>query len=71
MKTLNVFQNTLYFGWGVFEVRESPRICQLLKNNGTRSLRGLVFIIFQEWTDSRTFSYAYEFKTHVHNYLTK
>ena len=38
-------------------IGESPSICPFLKNNGHEALKGPSAIIFQEWTDTRTFSY--------------
>ena len=38
-------------------IGESPSICPFLKNNGHEAPKGPSAIIFQEWTDTRTFSY--------------
>ena len=40
-----------------FRIGESPSICPFLKNNGHEAPKGPSAIIFQEWTDTRTFSY--------------
>ena len=36
---------------------ESPSICPFLKNNGHEAPKGPSAIVFQEWTDTRSFSY--------------
>ena len=38
-------------------IGESPSICSFLKNNGHEGPQGSSVIIFQEWTDTRAFSY--------------
>ena len=40
------------------KVVEKSSYLPIPKNNGTQSHRGIVSIIFQEWTDNRTFSYT-------------
>ena len=37
-------------------IGESPSICPFLKHNGDEAPKGQSPIIFQEWTDTRTFS---------------
>ena len=37
-------------------IGESPSICPFLKNNGHEAPKGPSAIIFQEWTDTSTFS---------------
>ena len=41
----------------VLRIGESPSICPFLKNNGHEAPKGPSAIIFQEWTDTGTFSY--------------
>ena len=48
-------------------IGESPRICPFLKNNGHEAPKGPSAIIFQEWTDTRTFSYLKY--TLIYNYV--
>ena len=40
----------------IFCIGESPGICPFLKSNGDEVPKGPSPIIFQEWTDTRTFS---------------
>ena len=46
---------------------EAPKICPFLKNNGHEAPKGPSTIIFQEWTDTRTFSYLKY--TLIYNYV--
>ena len=48
-------------------IGESPSICPFLKNNGHEAPKGPSAIIFQEWTDTRTFSYLKY--TLIYNYV--
>ena len=41
----------------LFSVGESSSICPFLENNGDEAPKGSSPIIFQEWTDTSTFSY--------------
>ena len=41
----------------LFSIGESPSICLFLENNGDEAPKGSSPIIFQEWTDTSTFSY--------------
>ena len=51
-------------GWSI---GESPSIYPFLKNNGHEAPKGPSAIIFQEWTDMRTFSYLKY--TLIYNYV--
>ena len=51
----------------LFRIGESPSICPFLKNNGHEAPKGPSAIIFQEWTDTRTFSYLKY--TLIYNYV--
>ena len=48
-------------------IGESPNICPFLKNNGHEAPKWPSAIIFQEWTDTRTFSYLKY--TLIYNYV--
>ena len=48
-------------------IGESPSVCTFLKNNGHEVPKGPSAIIFQEWTDTRTFSYLRY--TLIYNYV--
>ena len=48
-------------------IGESPSICPFLKNNGHEAPKGPSAIVFQEWTDARTFSYLKY--TLIYNYV--
>ena len=48
-------------------IGESPSICPFLKNNGHEAPKGPSASIFQEWTDTRTFSYLKY--TLIYNYV--
>ena len=50
----------MYLSFNLRDVRigESPRICSFLKNNEHEAPKGPNAIIFQEWIDTRTFSYT-------------
>ena len=48
-------------------IGESPSICPFLKNNGHEAPKGPSAIIFQEWTDTSTFSYLKY--TLIYNYV--
>ena len=51
----------------VLRIGESPSIYPFLKNNGHEAPKGPIAIIFQEWTDTRTFSYLKY--TLIYNYV--
>ena len=48
-------------------IGENPSICPFLKNNGHEAPKGPSAIIFQEWPDTRTFSYLKY--TLIYNYV--
>ena len=57
-------------GWRhrcILSIGERPSICPFLKNNGHEAPKGPSAIIFQEWTDTRTFSYLKY--TLIYNYV--